>query len=251
MTTYTASANRRGFTLAEMLVVIAIILILAAILVPTVVRVLSITEEVAIAIEIGQLDAAMQQYKLHMDSFPPHSDPSATAAEPQLVAHVQSQFRGANVVMPYGMDAGEALVFWLQGFSSSPLDPLGGEREALFQFDQTRLKPTRVVNGIPLFHYVPTKGQGQPYVYFHHAGYATASYTAAAPGVGTVRPYKSSISANPYINPRSFQIISAGLDGDYGGDNADKQFPAGLNYDAGDRDNITNFCGGTLGNKVQ
>jgi hypothetical protein len=151
--------------------------------------------------------------------------------------------------MPYGMDAGETLVFWLHGYADA-LDPLGSGRQPLVQLDPTRLKPTRIVNGFPLYHYSPSHGQGQPYVYIHHASYNTLAFTPAAPGTGAVRAYKSSLANNEFINADSFQIISAGLDGDYGAASADKQFPAGLNYASGDRDNITNFSGGALRNQL-
>ena len=249
--------RRNAFTLAEMLVVIAIILILASLLVPAVYLGLVAAKNAAIAVEVGQLDAAMKQYKVLYKNYPPSSDPAATGAEAGITAHIRSIFGRATsptVPPPYGMTAAEALVFWLQGYSGNPIDPLSGTRIALMQFDQTRLKPTRVAPGsagIQLYTYGPSEGQGQPYVYIHNGAYGSLTYTAVTPGKGMARAYKSSVAPNPYINAESFQIISAGLDGDYGTDNANKQFPAGVNYQTGDKDNVTNFSGGTLGSKVQ
>lgn len=248
--------RRDAFTLAEMLVVIAIILILASLLVPAVYLGLVAAKNAAIAVEVGQLDAAMKQYKVLYKNYPPSSNPAATAVEPVITAHIRSVFGRAtlttpNTAPPYGMTAAEALVFWLQGYSNNPIDPLGGTRVALMQFDQTRLKATRVVGGIQLYTYGPSDGQGQPYLYIHNGSYASLTYAGVTPGKGTARAYFSSVAPNPYINADSFQIISAGLDGDYGADVANKQFPAGLNYQTGDKDNVTNFSGGTLGSKVQ
>jgi prepilin-type N-terminal cleavage/methylation domain-containing protein len=90
-----------------------------------------------------------------------------------------------------------------------------------------------------------------------------------ANGEVAIDPGSGSASESGYqklcANPKSFQIISAGLDGDFGGDvkyevstvyRTDparlyyRSFPGGLGYADGDNDNITNFSkGGTLGDE--
>jgi prepilin-type N-terminal cleavage/methylation domain-containing protein len=72
---------------------------------------------------------------------------------------------------------------------------------------------------------------------------------------GKARPYRSNITGTPpgptkWINEKSFQIICAGRDGDYGADNPDKRFPSGMNYNIEDRDNIANFSDGTFEDKL-
>jgi prepilin-type N-terminal cleavage/methylation domain-containing protein len=237
-------SRRDAFTLAEMLVVIAIILILAALLVPAVYMGLVAAKNAAIAVELGQLDAAMKQYKTLYNSYPPN-DPA------KFVAHIKQSFGrytggSGTTAPPTALDPAEALVFWLRGYSDNPIDPLGGTRKSLMQFDETRLKTNPTGNGLTI--YYPPDGQQQPYIYVQNLAYGTATYTAVAPGKGVARAYKSSAAGNPFVNVDSFQIICAGLDGDYG--TAAGTFPNGP-HAGGDKDNLTNFSGGTLQSKVQ
>jgi len=100
--------------------------------------------------------------------------------------------------------------------------------------------------------YYPRDGQQIPYVYFHHDSYATIKYgdgTNELAVGGVARPYQRD-GGTEFINKDSYQIISAGQDGDWGPDNANKQFPSGVNYGDGDNDNITNFSEGTLGDQI-
>lgn len=250
--------DRHGFTLVEMLVVIGIILILAAILVPAVYMGLSAAQDARIVVELSNLDAAMRQYKTvtHGYSFPPNITTALVAN-----THIQQKFgryvpaTASAKLSTAGFDAGETLVFWLQGYGNNPLDPLAdpgnatgdlSERRELFDFDESRLVATRVVDGFQLYHYYPRGGQNVPYVYFHHDNYA-GSFTGT--GTGTARPYKRD-GGTDFANDDTFQIISAGQDGDWGADSTEKQFPSGLNYSATDGDNVTNFSGGTLADQI-
>jgi hypothetical protein len=107
------------------------------------------------------------------------------------------------------------------------------------------------------FSYYSAHGKKIPYVYFRadaYASYTTTPYAPPSPanpakGTGTCKPYHTDVPAGGFANPLTFQIISAGQDGDWGGASDDKRFPSGLNYGVGDRDNITNFSEGTLGNQ--
>ena len=58
-----------------------------------------------------------------------------------------------------------------------------------------------------------------------------------------------------WINRRKFQIVSAGLDGIYGDQQTVvaawwRRFPSGANWSAEDRDNLSNFGSGALGNSL-
>ena len=243
---------RGGFTLVEMLVVVGIILILAAILVPAVYMGISAAQDAGIAVELANLDGAMRQYKTitHGYSFPPNVTSAAVAN-----AHIQQKFGRYNpaatgiTTPPASLDAAETLVFWLQGYGNNPIDPLGGTRKELFDFDESRLKDPDG-DGFPV--YYPKNGQGIPYVYFHSGSYASIKYgdgTNELAVGGVCRPYKRD-GGTEFTNNDSFQIISAGQDGDWGADNMNKQFPSGLNYGNGDSDNVTNFSEGTLADQI-
>ncbi len=240
--------RRAGFTLVELLVVITIIAILAAILVPTVYLALAKAQNAVISIELSNIDAAMKQYKLG-HAYPPNFGNPTT-----VVKHIQAKFgrynptAGGVTQPPPGLDPAEALVFWLQGYSKNPVDPLKpGQRVELFDFDETRL---RDADGDGFKEYYPRDAQKIPYVYFHHDSYGGLSFGGGNNGVGLVRPYTSSVIVGNFANADSYQIISAGQDGDWGVDNADKRYPAGLNYSPGDQDNVGNFSGGTLAAQI-
>jgi len=244
---------RAGFTLVEMLVVVAIIGILAAILVPTVFMAMGTSINARIAIELANIDQAFRQYKnvTHGYAYPPNFENNQI-----VIAHIQQKFgryvsgsTGAAPPDATEIDAAEALVFWLRGYSENPVDPLGGQRKELFDFDETRLIDPDG-DGHPV--YYPRDGQQIPYVYFHHDSYATIKYgdgTNELAVGGVARPYQRD-GGTEFINKDSYQIISAGQDGDWGPDNANKQFPSGVNYGDGDNDNITNFSEGTLGDQI-
>src|SRR5947208_13234278 len=61
-----------GFTLTEMLVVIGIIAVLAALLLPAVNRAIIAARNTAIAIEVNQLATAIEAYKQEKGDYPPN-----------------------------------------------------------------------------------------------------------------------------------------------------------------------------------
>ncbi len=133
----TARHRTRGFTLVEILMVVAIIGVLAGLIIPAVGMALTAVKRKAIALEVQAIASAVNQYKNKYGDFPPDGS-NVTAFErhfrkifPQIQA---SEFTTlyANVNPPAGapttavMDPAEALVFCLGGYSSNPTQPFTG-----------------------------------------------------------------------------------------------------------------------------
>ncbi|MCC7133508.1 MAG: type II secretion system major pseudopilin GspG, partial [Gemmatimonadales bacterium] len=65
-----SSASRRGFTLLELLVVISVIAILAAVVTPMVFRNVGDAKQAAARAQIGILELALDAYRLDNDYYP-------------------------------------------------------------------------------------------------------------------------------------------------------------------------------------
>jgi prepilin-type N-terminal cleavage/methylation domain-containing protein len=275
--------KRQGFTLVELLVVIVIIGILAALITVAVSAAITNARQARILLEIGQLSGAMAQYKVKYGSYPP-------STRQLLLQHIQSQFQRALpedlATLPPQMNAAEILWFCLRGYTKDPQRPVNYfntnvKRDEFMAFDTGRLRKGRdfTVNlaGTSLKGqtavYVQTEKEA-PYLYFDcsrpPAAYKNASgmdartfpeqvaspqnpYTGPT-GTGMAKPYLTlPTGTGPPLpaNTPNFQIIAAGIDGDFGeypNAGVNKRFPDGANYAEGDKDNLVNFSDKNLEN---
>ncbi|MCR9292223.1 MAG: prepilin-type N-terminal cleavage/methylation domain-containing protein [bacterium] len=354
--------RRQGFTLIEILTVIAIIGILVGLLIPAIGAARRYVANSAILFEAQTIANAVEQYKNKYGDYPPDGSnravferhfrkafPNMAATEftilYQVANNLSGESSGLRAVGGSGsgqetvMDAAEALVFCLGGFSSDPTHPFTGpggpitaapagfsppfqynvtRDNAMFEFKQEQLsleveetgsgfRTISVDEGIladtpsrndlmPV--YSPGTGRLAPFVYFDSRTYSFSN--ASSPGQlffnvyygtllrGFARPYKSdNLNTNVipnqndwktndafvrYANDNSFQIISAGLDDDYGGvaqaaneppllykfpsgDAVDIRSPNGSSFSrytevpgipSAQLDNVTNFADGIL-----
>ena len=249
--------NRCSFTLVELLVVIVIIGLLAALITQTVMAAMTAAREATIKFEVGGLATAMSSYKAQYGEYPPDfSDITAVERHvrlrwPRITNVGLNRFKTA----PYStMTRAQALVFWLRGFSGNPTDPLNPSNPQgtpSFEFDKARLVdmttglPVTSTTALPV--YIATHGSKsadgstlRPYIYFDGRTYA--SNNAVFQGK---RPYLSDLTLETYAAQDSFQIIHPGLDGEWGQTTANTaSYPSGTGYLPDDRDNITNFCRG-------
>lgn len=152
------STTQRGFTLVEILVVVAIIVILMAILIPVAMGAISRARNAAIGFELSQLKTAVEEYKKEHGDYPPSMDwdpgngvtgpiaatfpaqqakwyasnaPTAYAygsicerhflrCYPKMTSAEKYKFYGA--IAPR-LDQDEALVFWLAMIANDPRQP--------------------------------------------------------------------------------------------------------------------------------
>ncbi len=331
--------RRRGFTLVEMLMVIIVIAILAAMLLVAFNAARTRSRVAIIKMEIDQLAMAMENYKQQFGEYPPDfslvDHPTTTVrttARQAVLRHIRKRFprygltgstdaqwitfandvwvatrpSGSTAPLPADpagsanvtgrglyvteFDPRAAIVFWLgglpevygstnlTGFSANPSAPFsaGGSRiPRLFDFSLDRLgyalpdfsqlaESQYGATSIPVYGSLCTDRQPSideqfvgntracPYWYFK--AYSPDYYYAY-----TVKPYYDSRSAK-WVNPDSFQIVSAGLDGGFGATTNDSNgnptaplYPSGVNFRiqysfdlatvvrGTHEDNITNF----------
>ena len=196
--------------------------------------------------EIVALDQAMRTYHARWGEYPPNGGDAEI-----LQRHLRLRFphMAEDETLPRALDAAEALVFWLGGFSASrayplsgrggPLNPDGPRRQGLYAFDPTRLTPTSYGQQVYL---PPGLGRTEPYLYFRTTGRRKLNYPERNP---RMTPYRA--SANEYVNRDAFQILSAGDDDRWGALPA-PDYPAGP-FTGGHADNRANFSARELGAK--
>jgi prepilin-type N-terminal cleavage/methylation domain-containing protein len=214
------AAARRGFTIVELLVVVGIISVLAALITPAVIRARSAAKNAAIKTEIDMLHMAVMNYKNEYGSFPPCSgDLTAAGRSGKHIARIFP--RCTNVVSQLGstpVNPGLALVAWLDGYTSDPINPKTGTggRKPLYDFDQARVNS---------FTYAPADKPSSPFVYIDASGYGASANSPTVYGVvvgASTVDYSAQThvlaSGTAFFNPNTFQILCAGQDGIWGND---------------------------------
>lgn len=134
-----ARSTRKGFTLVELMIAIAIIAILMTLTITAVTRAIGRGRETAARLEINALAQAAEQYNLKYGDYPPDGSSYAVLSRhmgkifprmsPQDSALLNQlvQDRSSGDFSYVAMDRAEALVFFLGGFSENVLFPLTGE----------------------------------------------------------------------------------------------------------------------------
>ena len=204
--------HRGGFTLVELLVVIVIIAMLAALITPAVFQARRSGQNAAIKAEIDLLHMAMMHYKNEYGSFPPCTGLAAARSHVQRlfprVASVNTEVPITSAPTPQ-----TGLHDWLQGYSKNPTAPRSATPLVkLFDFDQNRINANQ---------YHPREKPGSPYIYIDNANYGTPVTVGA-----------NTYTANATDNPDTFQILCAGIDETWGTE-----------------DDLSNFWKGTRGDQ--
>jgi len=281
--TQTTKPARSGFTLIELMIVLVIISILAALILPAVMRGTDTARIFEVNNEQNKFKASITQFKTVFGVNPPssvtiHETASAWGAAPRdrrIIKQIWQQFdftlnRDFNddldTTDTITLDGAECLVFFLggmvdgtsgalRGFSKNPRDPFvvdNGSRDGPFYeflggFNVSTKAPTgRLVDtdNDGAPEYVDSlASQLKPYVYF--SSYDGAGYRAADNAGRITAPYYKDVAFKVPYNADSFQLISPGRDFEYGtGGHFDPDNPPTSNADS---DNITNFHSGILG----
>lgn len=258
---------RDGFTLVELLMVIALIAILMALIVPAVQRAASVARVAKVGVEIKSLESAIAEFRNIYGMDPPsfiqiaEQESDWTARSRSLIGRMWPRFdfsdqdrngNGNNDVLVLegpqclvfflgGVLSGSAPNYALTGFSKNaenpftpPVGPSAARQGPFFEFRMERVNVTPQGDFFVATYRDSLPSQSAPYMY------VTSDRYASQPGV-----YKQ--NATTFYKPTTFQIISPGSDGQYGtGGIYTPEESATDSIGEEDRNNITNFSDGTL-----
>jgi prepilin-type N-terminal cleavage/methylation domain-containing protein len=225
------SGSRAAFTLVELLVVIGILAVLAALLTPAVMNARLAARTAVIKTEIDMLHMAIMNYRNEYGSFPPCS--AAPVAGSPSARHLQRLFpRCTTVVNELGADTltpQNALSAWLKGYTADPTLPVtgAGGRRKLFDFDEGRIS-----NGA----FAPSRLANSPFIYIDNTQYLVSGSIpqfVLAGGTYAAQRIPASVSGSfsaisqPAFNSDTFQILCAGIDQVFGTDDDLSNFWSG------------------------
>ncbi len=219
---WASTPKRSAFTLVELLVVIGILAILAALITPAIFQARVSARNAAIKAEIDMLHMAVMNYKNEYGSFPPCFSVAGTSGP--AATHAKRLFP-RSTPNPDSRSPENAVVRWLRGYSSDPTDPFGAGRKKMFDFDESRVTSAD--------EYHPSGKAGSPYVYIDAGNYRyDDDGNPVTPEI--LQPFTvggNTYTADPNANPDTFQILCGGLDETFGG--------------TGAADDLSNFWPGT------
>ena len=221
-----ALTQRSGFTLVELLVVVAIIAVLAALITPAVFNARLSARNAVIKSEIEMLHMSIMNYRNENGSYPPCVQLNTSDASGPAVKHLRRNFpRCTDPVSQFNgvvIHPGNALAFWLSGYTGDPESPLlpAKSRKTLYDFDDSRVDQA---NGL----YLAPNAGNTPYLYFDSSRYVDAN-TGSISGLGGLNTdmfpdgvfyvwaknaQNNPKAGPPFYEPDGFIILSAGLDG--------------------------------------
>lgn len=244
--------RRSAFTLVEMLVVLGIIVVLAALFIPVASTAVSRTRNFNMTAEISQISQAVEAYKKERGDYPPSMgeiDASGNSlylpatrytsvcerhlrkCYPKMTA-AEKDFFYDNIAPRITGD--EALVFWLSRTMNDERQPFtsrGNNAKKYYDFQPDRLIdfdsdpfvgnfPDGQPGRIDLASYRATFAGETPYVYLESRTYVMHRQPQYAVS-GMVQAYFNDTAASAfnqklYMNDTTFQIICAGQDREFG-----------------------------------